>query len=187
MKLAPRLMPLAARRRSDSGSAFIITLLVLVVLTFLGLTLVLVTQTELQIGGNEKAASRVLYAADSGISVAVTRRDHGGVDPYTFSVEDTSGVVGLRNEIELSAFAPTLESPCRLCEFAQSQQDQKQFRVINHYVTSTARRKRMIDTPDAFAERTLGVMVEMQPLEHTTTTEYEGRQDGTSGGLKEIK
>ena len=41
-------------------------MLVLVVLTILGLALSLITQTETQIGNNERVINRVFYAADSG-------------------------------------------------------------------------------------------------------------------------
>ena len=40
--------------RSEAGSAYVITLLALVVLTILALSLALVTQTEVQVGSNER-------------------------------------------------------------------------------------------------------------------------------------
>ncbi len=59
--------------RREDGSAYIVALLVLLVLTVLGLSLALVTQSELQIGANERTIHRIFYGADSGVA-AVTAR-----------------------------------------------------------------------------------------------------------------
>ena len=66
-EISPRAL---SSRRHEAGSAYIITLLALVVLTILALTLALVTQTEVQVGANEKTANRTFYAADSGLGIA---------------------------------------------------------------------------------------------------------------------
>ena len=65
--------PRPSARRGESGSAYILVLLVLMVLTILGLSLAFTTQTEVQIGSNERVASRVFYAAESGIAAAAAR------------------------------------------------------------------------------------------------------------------
>ena len=59
-----------AARRSESGSAYLATMLVLVVLTILGLSLAVITQTEVLISGSEKQAVRQLFAASSGVQAA---------------------------------------------------------------------------------------------------------------------
>ena len=61
--------------RNEAGSAYIITLLALVVLTILALALALVTQTEVKVGSNERTASRSFYAADSGLAIAMAEHD----------------------------------------------------------------------------------------------------------------
>lgn len=58
---------------AETGSAYIIALLVLVVLTILGLGLALISQTEVTIGANELTTHRVLYGADSGVHQALSR------------------------------------------------------------------------------------------------------------------
>ena len=66
-----RFVPPAGRRhRPAVGSAYLVTLLALVVLTMLALSLSVVTQSEMLIGSNERTIQRVFYAADSGISIA---------------------------------------------------------------------------------------------------------------------
>jgi hypothetical protein len=59
-------------RRAEAGSAYVVALLVLVVLTIIGLALTLVTQSEVQIGAYERTTNRSFYATDSGISIATS-------------------------------------------------------------------------------------------------------------------
>jgi Tfp pilus assembly protein PilX len=61
--------------RGEAGSAYIITLLALVVLTILALGLALVTQTEVKVGSNERTVNRAFYAADSGLAIAMAEYD----------------------------------------------------------------------------------------------------------------
>lgn len=65
-------------RNPEAGSAYIVTLLALVVLTILALTLTLVTQSELQIGGSEKAINRLFYSTDAMLNLS-TVVDNGSV------------------------------------------------------------------------------------------------------------
>lgn len=71
-------------RRGERGSAYIVALLVLVVLSLLGLSLSLISQTEVQIGANELTSHRVFYGADSGT--------HIGLANYMVSHGDKAGV-----------------------------------------------------------------------------------------------
>lgn len=66
----PAVITHRAPRRAERGSAFVIALLVLLVLTIAGMALTLMTQTEVRIGANEREANRTFYASDSGIHVA---------------------------------------------------------------------------------------------------------------------
>lgn len=63
--------PCPGDRHGERGSAYIIALLVLVVLTILGLALATISQTEVQIGANEVMSHRVLYGAEAGIQAAL--------------------------------------------------------------------------------------------------------------------
>jgi hypothetical protein len=60
-------------RRSEAGSAYIIALLVLVVLSILGLSLALISQTEMQIGANDLTAHRTFYGSEGGFNQALAR------------------------------------------------------------------------------------------------------------------
>jgi len=63
----------SGRRRGEAGSAYIVTLLALVVLTILALSLTLVTQSELQIGASEKTINRNFYSDESAMGVAANK------------------------------------------------------------------------------------------------------------------
>jgi hypothetical protein len=56
----------------ESGSAYIVALMALLVLTIGGLSVALLSQTEMQVGANERLAERAFYAAESGLNVATS-------------------------------------------------------------------------------------------------------------------
>lgn len=160
--------------RGQSGSAYIIVLLVLVVIAIFGIALSMITQTEMQIGSNERTLSRVFYAADAGIELAVARAvvtaDH---TPITFTYTDSgaslaSGTLGLGTQVEVTAFHPIQVTACNLCEINNvgTYQD-KAFYKVNHAVTVRATRFASLTagaqrTP--LAQKTVSAMVEIQPF-----------------------
>lgn len=158
---------LRASRHAERGSAYIITLLALVVLTILGLTLALVTQTELQIGGNERLVTRVFYAADSGIDIATSRAlVFSDYKEYDFNILDPVAATSyaLQNRVEVSAFFPILDSPCNLCEINnQGTYSSKAYRKINHAVSSTSFRKGLDPASETIAQKTISVMTQVEP------------------------
>lgn len=56
--------------QGERGSAYIVALMALLILTIGGLSVALISQTEMQVGANERLAERAFYAAESGINVA---------------------------------------------------------------------------------------------------------------------
>ena len=162
---------IASRRNGEAGSAYVAVLVVLVVLTILGLALVLVTQTEVQIGVNERQATRVVYAADSGVRAATaTVLVTADYEPKTLFVGDgfdpTSPTTTVRvgERIEISPFFPILDAPCNLCSINQG----SEFFQVNHAVTAQATRIGWTGAaPDAsspqFAQKTISLLVEIQP------------------------
>ncbi len=94
----------AARRgRGERGSVFIVALMVLVMLTVIGLSLALVTETEMLIGGNEQVINETFFAAETGLAVAVTQLmaanslDDKCMAQLARSADDTARMVGVRN------------------------------------------------------------------------------------------
>lgn len=103
-------------RRREAGSAYLTVLLVLLVLTILGLSLVLVTQIESEIGANERTLHRTFYAADSGIAAAVTRKMSGGAGQFRFQMNsDRTGLVPRADSVDVGNFLPVRIGFCNLC------------------------------------------------------------------------
>ena len=138
----PTLPPSVAarcRRQAEAGSAYLFALMALLVLTVLGLSLAVITQTEVQIGGAERSANRVLYGADAGMRVqlagALGFRDY---DERTITLDTASAAGVLFDEIiQASTFYPVNTSPCNVCS---SNTGGEQYWFIDHVVSSEARR-----------------------------------------------
>ncbi|MBZ0111674.1 MAG: hypothetical protein K8J08_04365 [Thermoanaerobaculia bacterium] len=139
---------LDVQRNHERGSAFVITLLSMVVLGIILLSLSVITQTERQIAANELTANRVLYASDSGLNLGVaklltSRRSTDTITPLTptpvtYYLEDAT-VAGTKRgqQITVSPFVPLRMFYCELC--AADLKDSQYF-TVNHAVSSTARR-----------------------------------------------
>lgn len=166
--------PAVSASRGEAGSAYIVVLLVLVVLAIFGIALSMITQTEMQIGSNERTINRVFYAADAGIELAIARAivtaDHS---PQTFTYTDSganlvNSKLEMGTQVEVSAFHPIQVTACNLCEINNigTYQD-KAFYKVNHAVTARANRFATLTagvgrTP--LAQKTISAMVEIQPF-----------------------
>jgi hypothetical protein len=159
--------------RAESGSAYIITLLALVVLTILALALSLVTQTEVQVGANERTVNRTFYAADSGLGIAAAEALASG--RYTgvtvilnkSSVGLGSSTSNVADRVTVTAFVPIQVVRCDWCP-ANADGVPKFFKV-NHIANATAQRVAWTGSgaPPATAtllgQKTLSAMFEFQP------------------------
>ena len=154
------------RPARERGSAFILALLTLVILASVGLSLSLITQTEMQIGGVERTLQRVFYAADAGLSTSLARalvaRDY---EAKTWEVADPDSPTGLnfRYQVQSSPFFLISDGPCNLCAINREDTiENPAYRRLNNAVTVMARRVGgASDT--RWAEKTLSTMVEIQP------------------------
>jgi hypothetical protein len=158
-------------RRRQEGSVFIVALLALVVLSAVGLGVALITQTEMQIGANERTVQRVFYAADAGLETA-TACALVAADYFakTLSLPDPDNPTGfdLHHQVETSPFYPILDSPCNLCEINNAgTYEADACRRMNNAVTVYARRVGGVGTI-RFAEKPLTTMVEVQPSRVTS-------------------
>ncbi len=108
MRYVERRSPLARRPtrpswRDERGSVFIVALMVLVMLTVIGLSLALVTETEMLIGGNEQVINETFFAAETGVAVAVTQLmtanslDNKCMAQLARNPDDTARKLGVRN------------------------------------------------------------------------------------------
>ncbi len=158
---------LSSRLRGERGSAYIVALLLLLLLTVIGLSLSLVTQNELQIGANEKLINRVFYAADAAISESTSRALILGefAAATSFTPDSGSAPANLGIEVERNSYT-RLNSPyCSLCEINQ-QPGEEPYRAITYYVDVTARRTGTTSggTVVPLAEKRLNAMIDIQPF-----------------------
>lgn len=162
-------------RRHETGSTYIVVLLVLFVLTSLGLALTFVTQNEIVIGSQERTTQRAFYAADSGINLAIADALRGDRNPKEIELENPTGLFGsdLIDRIETSPFWMVNYGPCDLC---QVNEGSKEYHKVNHAVTSRGLRIAQGESEDEnvpVARREVTVMVELQPIELPVNSELE--------------
>jgi hypothetical protein len=162
------------RRQSgrEEGSAYLVALLGLVVLTLLGLTLSIITQTEMRMGANDRVLQRVFYAADSGFGVSVSRAlVQGDYSGKTFTLPDPSSPPSFdfRHSIAVTPLVPVLSAPCNLCQINNAgTYGAKQYHKISHAVAVDAQRVGgEVDNPGLVAQKSLSAMIDIQPLEST--------------------
>lgn len=156
----------------EHGSAYLLTLLAMVVMTVVGLSLSLVTQTERLLGANDRITQRVFYAADSGTAVSTARvlaqNNHEEV-VFELNRDTAAGDFTFTERVNTSRFHPILASPCNYCEINQG----SRFYTVNHAITSAAERVGWQgDGPppaDArvIARKTVAEMVALQPWQIT--------------------
>jgi hypothetical protein len=149
------------------------SMIVLLLLTIMGVGLAMTTQTEIQIGASEATTTRVFYAADAGLEVALARglasADHSAV---TFRMSDHGGDLAngdyeFVSEVVTSPLVPILDTTCSLCEINDAgTYSENAFRRINHAVMADAERYGTLDagaTRQFLAAKRIGGMIEIQP------------------------
>lgn len=149
----------------ERGSAYVVTLLALVVLTIMALSLTLVTQSEMQIGVNERIIQRIFYAADSGIAATTARAlvtNDFSARTIVLEEPETNATLNFRSNVEISPLVPILDSPCNLCEINNAgTYSERAYRKIGHAVTVNAARLGGVDTQTAF--KAISAMIDLQP------------------------
>jgi len=152
----------AHKSSKESGSAYILVLMVLLVLTLLGLVLAFITQSEVEVGANERTVNRVFYGAEAGVTAAVTNlliaNDRSAQD-LTFM---DPGSTKLGTRVVIPAMVEVNTGPCNLCEINQG----SDYQAITHDVVVTATRFGVDSggTKTVLATKNLELMVEFQPF-----------------------
>lgn len=160
--LHPTPKPRPAARGSERGSAYVLALLTLLVVSVLGLSLVYITQTEMEIGSNERTLERTFYSADSGLAIAAARvlvtSDHRA---QLIDVKEPGSALNVRQRIEIAPVVPIYDAPCNLCEINNSGTYQSRaYRKINNALTVRASR---VVGGRTTAVKTVASMLELQP------------------------
>lgn len=169
---------------SEAGSAYLFALLVLFVLTVIGLSLAVVTQSEVQIGGAEKTTTRTLYQADAALRVQLASAFFN--DPKARTIQlapdfDLGGTT-VQDRVQASTFFPIYSGPCSLCTVNTGNE---QYWSINHAVSAAATRTSPVAGPDpdiTYADKTLAQMFAIQPMKGRSIEAF--REDLTDNTIK---
>ena len=175
--------------RAQDGSAYIVVLLVLLLLTIFGLSLVVITHTERQIGTNERDASRNFFAAESGIAVAVAWLQENNTQPHelvvgTRTLGDTSGSSKADNKVEFRDVVQTTQlvvagsQDSNLGDVSSNSgqdQDRANFRFeTNARRISTSSSGILAGREIQLGQKRIEVMIEMDPFELRAENVYSG-------------
>ncbi|MCZ7651896.1 MAG: hypothetical protein M5U13_12350 [Thermoanaerobaculia bacterium] len=173
----PRTAPLPPRRRRERGSAYIVALLVLVLLTIFGMSLALVTQTESQIGAAEKVATRTLFAADSGFGLAVARKQvtsAEGATTYDIHTRAVGSSLAVTERVALTPIVQVNLALCTLCSLNETQVQGNQYRRTNHVLNATGEIRGVQGTEiGVSSSKLLSLMLEFQPVQATILPELD--------------
>lgn len=152
----------SAARRAERGSAYLFVLLALLVLTAIGLSLVVITQTEVQIGGAEKGAVRALLGADAGTRIQLALSRFGATKPRVIELDQTDlGATSVDDRDEVSPFYPIYSGPCALCSVNMGEE---RYWAIDYVVNAESRRYDLsAGAETAQAIKRLSVMYFIQP------------------------
>lgn len=178
------------------GSAYIIALLILVVLTLLGLSLALVSSTEQQVGANERMIQRTFYAGDAGIGimaakVLVNSQFSAGTldDPndgrYTMNPGTGVPATLVQNQVDLSPSIPLVEAPCNFCEINNAgSYRENAFVRVNVAVTSRGERT-SLDGTNVLASNLISANLDIQPRRGSPPAAYKPLAELTLTELSE--
>lgn len=101
---------------AERGSASVIALLVLFLISLVGLGLALVTSTESMIAANERLSAQSFYAADSGLDLAAVRVILADdTSPLLVQINTVIPNRASRTEFLLENVSPLIDMPCNLC------------------------------------------------------------------------
>lgn len=124
-----------SRRRSlgrQRGSAYLLALVALVLLTGLGLAVSQMAQTERLLGGGEAALADALAGAESGLELAATRMVLAeSAAPLELLMNRRTASAGTESAVRVTASAPVAARlhPCNLCELNPADEGARIYRV----------------------------------------------------------
>ncbi len=152
---------LARNSSRENGSAYVLVLMVLLVLTLLGLVLAFITQSEVEVGANERNANRVFYGTEAGITAAVVSLNFNDRSAKDMRIMDP-GSTTQGTHVVIPALLEVNTGPCNLCEINQG----NDFQDITHSASVTASRFALDGngTETVLSTKNVDLMVEIQPV-----------------------
>jgi hypothetical protein len=154
------------RSRREQGSAYLITLMSLFLLTILGLSVSLVTQTEVILSSQDRQIERTFYDAESGIDLSVGRALASGDFSSVVQIRERSELeqgelMTVRDRVQSSPLFCLGDSPCHLCSINQG----RTYVRRNHVLSVNAERIAPGSEDVVLARKSLATMVDAEPQE----------------------
>ena len=161
-------IPSHARGRGQEGSASLIALMALFLLTILGITVSLVTQTEILASSQERIIERTFYAAESGLEASIARAlgkgDFGPIEHVATRTELEQGaLMNVQERVQSSPFYCMGDTPCNLCSINQGSQYVRR----NHMLAVNATRAGVAadGTEIPVGRKSLSSQVNVEPMQ----------------------
>lgn len=159
-------------RRHEAGNAYLVTVMVMIIVTLLGLSLGAVTQTEMLIGSRERNNQRVFYLAEGGLNLAVARfmvsadqkasRLEFTLPPaYDFSSEGGFGGISMDGVVRLAAIRSPSVLPCQLCDAAAPGEYGSKLKQVR--LPITVRASMETKSGQVLAQRRMSTLVDLTP------------------------
>ncbi|REJ82645.1 MAG: hypothetical protein DWQ36_12720 [Acidobacteria bacterium] len=170
-------------RNREEGSAYVLTLMILLVLTVVGLSLTLVTQTEVLVGDQERVIQRVFYAAEGGLNLGLSNTLNYNLNQVEyemrseFDVSGSSGKLNVADQVQVTGFVPVGSAVCPLCE---ENVGQERFKSILFTATSQATRNLVDMSGDddvPLARKAMTYMVQTYPTDERFLQPYLQRDE----------
>lgn len=141
MTASPPSPPSLRRPPAEEGSAYMIVLMLLFVLTIVGVSLSVVTQTEIIVGGNERSIQRNFYAADSGMQIASRRILRQNTQEFVIDMRGSaSGDAVTSNAIDRVGLYPQRPIKDEFCPVSDISENNQQVLVMSYGVVVEATR-----------------------------------------------
>ncbi len=172
----------------ESGSAYLLAIMVLLILTIVGLSVAITTQSEARIGENERLLRRSFHTADGALAIQTARAlAQAGMDCLNLDLVEPSNnpQLQIRNRLQMSDFKTVQRGWCNLCQVNLG----SDFEKFNHAVMAVSTRVSWKGDannpplkPRPLAEERLSVMVSFQPWQVPMKNEVEKAIGGGPDG-----
>lgn len=160
-------LPGSPARLRAQGSAYLIAIMVLLLLTGLGVAVSLVTQTEVTLASQERLIERTFYVAESGLELSIAQALAAGRFGALSHVAGRSELepgafMDVRERVESSPFWCLGEAPCNLCAINQGSRWVRR----SHVVAADARRSELgrDGSETVLARKSLANAVDVEPV-----------------------
>lgn len=165
-------------RRREAGNAYLVTVMVMIIVTLLGLSLGAVTQTEMLIGSRERNNQRVFYLAEGGLNLSLARfmvtsnqtAAHITIElpsAYDYSISAGFGSYSPNGVVRMAPIKSPAINYCQLCDAASPTEGQNGMQQVRLPVTIRASLES--DSGQVLAQRRMSSLIDVTPWDGAVT------------------